>query len=49
MDFDEALNRFSQTDKQKAEELAERERRKKRAGKGKAPPGSKVDRKNGDG
>ena len=43
MDFCEALERFAQTDKKEADELMEREKRKKKAGKAK-PPGSQVDR-----
>lgn len=46
MDFSEALRRFAQTDKREADELAEREKRKKKAGKGKSPPGQGVERKN---
>lgn len=46
MDFGEALRRFAQTDKGEAGELAEREKRKKKAGKGKSPPGPVVNTKN---
>ena len=46
MDFNEALRRFAETDKGEADVLTEREKRKKKAGKGKSPPGQGVDRKN---
>jgi len=49
MDFDEALRRFAQTDKKESDELAKREKSKKKAGKGKGPPGSRVNRNDGSG
>ncbi|MEZ5881144.1 MAG: hypothetical protein R3D35_10850 [Nitratireductor sp.] len=49
MDFDEALRRFAQTDKKEADELSERTRKKKKAGKVKDPPGKVVNRKSDSG
>lgn len=46
MDFNEALRRFAQTDKSEADELAERDKRKKKTGKDESHPGQGVDRKN---
>jgi hypothetical protein len=45
MDFDVALERFGKTDPKEVKDLMEREKRKKKAGKERGPPGSRVDRK----
>lgn len=45
IDFGEALERFGTTVPEEVKDLMEREKRKKKAGKGRSLPGSRIDRK----